>query len=242
MFHIYRFNKKFDEDLVKRKEDGNKNGKRLKEEWFSFMDAAVQEKKTSATSTTSTTAQVTEKQKRIEQKSASSLADAIDIGWLDLSKAEFYVTPGGFTGLRYDGKDYNRIILRRALPIKHPDEYISVADKDNKEIGMIRSLLELSEEQRKIVQAELDKRYYCPTVYEVKSVKDKLGYVYFELIIGRDGVKYKKNCAVKDVSKNIRMLDDDKLAIFDVDGNRYIVESLSKLDKKSLKRLEPYLF
>lgn len=203
------------------------------------MGTAVQEKLTSATLTS---VQATETQTKTEKTIASSLKDAIDIGLLDLSKAEFYITPGGFTGLRYDGKDYNRVILRRALPIKHPDEYISVADKENKEIGMIRSLSELNENQLRIVQAELDKRYYCPTVYEVKSVKDKLGYVYFELIIGRDGVKYKKNCAVKDVSKNIRMLDDDKLAIFDVDGNRYIVESLSKLDKKSLKKLEPYLF
>jgi len=203
------------------------------------MGTAVQEKLTSATLTS---VQATETQTITEKTTVSSLKDAIDIGLLDLSKAEFYITPGGFTGLRYDGKDYNRVILRRALPIKHPDEYISVADKENKEIGMIRSLSELNENQLRIVQAELDKRYYCPTVYEVKSVKDKLGYVYFELIIGRDGVKYKKNCAVKDVSKNIRMLDDDKLAIFDVDGNRYIVESLSKLDKKSLKKLEPYLF
>ncbi len=176
------------------------------------------------------------------QATTSSLAYAIDIGMLDLTQAEFYVTPGGFTGLKYAGKDYNRVTLRRALPIGNPMEYISVADKDNKEIGMIRSLSELREEQFNIVVAELNNRYYSPTVYEIKSVKDKLGYVYMELIIGRDGVKFKKNCAVKDVNRNIRMLDEDRLAIFDVDGNRYIVQSLSGLSKKSLKRLEPYLF
>lgn len=176
------------------------------------------------------------------QATASSLAYAIDIGMLDLKNAEFYVTPGGFTGLKYAGKDYNRITLRRALPIGNPMEYISVADKDNKEIGMIRSLSELSEKQLNIVVAELDNRYYSPTVYEVKSVKDKLGYVYLELVIGRDDMKFTKSCAVKDVNKNIRMLDDDRLVIFDVDGNRYIVQSLMGLNKKSLKRLEPYLF
>lgn len=176
------------------------------------------------------------------QATASSLAYAIDIGMLDLKNAEFYVTPGGFTGLKYAGKDYNRITLRRALPIGNPMEYISVADKDNKEIGMIRSLSELSEKQLNIVVAELDNRYYSPTVYEVKSVKDKLGYVYLELVIGQDDMKFTKSCAVKDVNKNIRMLDDDRLVIFDVDGNRYIVQSLMGLNKKSLKRLEPYLF
>ena len=176
------------------------------------------------------------------QTTAMSLTDAIDIGMLDLKNAEFYTTPGGFTGLKYGGKDYSRITLRRALPIGHPEEYLSVADKDNKEIGMIRSLSDLSEKQRTLVLSELENRYYCPSVYEVKSVKDKLGYVYIELVIGREGLKYEKSCAVKDVNKNIRMLDDDRLVIFDVDGNRYMVHSLSGLDKKSLRRLEPYLF
>lgn len=176
------------------------------------------------------------------QEKASTLANTIDIGMLDLNNAEFYTTPGGFTGLKYAGKDYNRISLRRALPIEYPMDYISVADKDNKEIGMIRSLSDLDEKQYDIIITELNNRYYCPSVYEIKSVKDKLGYVYLELLIGHDDMKYKKNCAVKDVNKNIRMLDDNKLAIFDVDGNRYIINSLSDLDKKSLKRLEPFLF
>jgi hypothetical protein len=77
---------------------------------------------------------------------------------------------------------------------------------------------------------------------EIKSVKDKMGYVYMELRVTGRGETFEKNCAVKDVNKNIRMLDDDRLIIFDVDGNRYIVPSLEALDKKSIKRLEPYLF
>lgn len=176
------------------------------------------------------------------QTAAASLADAVDIGFLDLAKAEFYVTPGGFTGLKYGEAEYMRVALRRALPVGSPMEYISVADHENKEIGMIRCVDDLSAGQREIVVAELENRYYCPFVYQVKSVKDKLGYVYFELSIGRDGRRYDKTCTVKDVSKNIRMLGDDRLMMFDVDGNRYMVNSLSKLDKKSLSRLGPYLF
>jgi hypothetical protein len=174
--------------------------------------------------------------------SAVCLADAIDIGFLDLEEIEFYITPGGFTGLKYGDKDYKRITLRRALPIGHPMAYISVADHENKEIGMIRSVSDLSDAQQSIVVSELNNRYYCPEVFEVRSVKDKLGYVYFELLAGKNDERFVKNCAVKDVSRNIRMIDDDRLIIFDVDGNRYMVSSLSGLDKKSLKRLEPYMF
>ena len=172
----------------------------------------------------------------------TNLVDAIDLGLLDPKTAEFYKTPGGFTGLKYNDKDYKRVSLRRALPMKDPSAFISVADEENKEIGLIRYLNDLSDDQINIVNDELNKRYYVPEVMEVKSVKDKMGYVYMELVLKMHGEKFDKNCAVKDVNKNIRLIDDNRLIIFDVDGNRYVVSSLAQLDKKSLKRLEAYLF
>ena len=165
------------------------------------------------------------------------------IGLMDCAKAEFYVTDGGFAGLRYEGEDYPHIVLRRSLPIIEPMKYISVADHENKEIGIIREVAELRDGQREIVINELDNRYYAPTVLEVLSVKDKMGYVYIEMRIQNKNDKaYKKNCAVKDVNRNIRMLSETSLIIFDVDGNRYIVSDLAKLDRNSIKRLDPYLF
>ena len=171
-----------------------------------------------------------------------NITDAIDLGILNPDLTEFYKTPGGFTGLKLNDTDYSRVSLRRALPIKNPDEYISVADKDNKEIGLIRKISEFNHTQQEIINSELNKRYYSPKVLEIKSVKDKLGYVYFEFLIDNSHTGIIRICAVKDVSKNIRMLDDKRLAIFDTEGNRYLIESLSSLDRKSLKKLEPYLF
>ena len=172
---------------------------------------------------------------------SENLADAIDIGYLTLTEACFYTGPGGFTGLRYNGKEYKRVQLRRAMPVKHPAEYISVADHENKEIGMIRAISDLSAGQLRIVQDELDHRYYCPEILEIKSVHDKLGYVYMEMKLLAGGEQNDYTPAIKDVNKNIRLLGEDRLIIFDVDGNRYLVSSLQKLDKKSLKRLEPYM-
>ena len=78
---------------------------------------------------------------------------------------------------------------------------------------------------------------------DVTSVKDKLGYVYIEMKLkNKQGKEYDKSCAVKDVSRNIRMLSQNSVIIFDVDGNRYIVPDLSNLNKASLRRLDSYLF
>ena len=167
----------------------------------------------------------------------------IDIGFMNPDETEFYQTEGGFTGLRYKGSDYRHVIFRRVMPVQLPLDYICVTDHENKEIGILKSVSSLREEQRDIVLQELDKRYYCPEIKEIKSIKDKLGYVYMELKLHhKNGADFDRNCAVKDVNKNIRMLSENSIIIFDVDGNRYIVKSLSDLDKKSLRRLEPYMF
>ena len=174
--------------------------------------------------------------------SAEDLAQAVDIGWLDLGKATFYEGAGGFTGMFYGDKEYKRIQLRRAMPDRNPSEFISVADQENKEIGMIHSLTDLRDDQLRIVSDELNRRYYCPEILEVKSVRDKLGYVYMEMEVFAGGEKHERSAAVNDVNKNIRMLGSNRLIIFDVDGNRYIINDLAKLDKHSVKRLEPFLF
>jgi hypothetical protein len=160
---------------------------------------------------------------------------------------EFYSGSGGFVGLKYNGEDYAHIILRRIMPMEQPLNYISVAHptdgNDVKEIGILKSVDELPQAQREIVITELDNRYYSPEVIDVVSIQDKLGYVYMELRLkNKNGVEYKKNCAIKDVSRNIRMLTDTSVIIFDVDGNRHIVPDVKKLSRQSLRKLDAYLF
>lgn len=172
-----------------------------------------------------------------------SIDTQVDLGIMDVSKAEFYATEGGFVGLRYDGEDYKHVVLRRIMPIEQPLNYISVADYENKEIGIVKCVGDLAEGQRAIVIAELDNRYYSPEVLEVLSVQDKLGYVYMEMRLrNKQGNEYTKNCAVKDVSRNIRMLSDTSVIIFDVDGNRYIISDVAKLNRQSMRKLDAYLF
>jgi len=169
--------------------------------------------------------------------------DLSDLGIMDLSQGEFYTADGGFTGLKYKGEDYKHIVLRRIMPIDQPLHYISVADQDNKEICILKAVADLEPVQRDIVERELDNRYYSPQVLDIMSVKDKLGYVYMEMRLrNKQGKEYDKSCAVKDVSRNIRMLSSNSVIIFDVDGNRYVVPNLGQLNKQSLRRLDSYLF
>ncbi|MDR1569240.1 MAG: DUF1854 domain-containing protein [Oscillospiraceae bacterium] len=173
---------------------------------------------------------------------APELSDAIDLGLIDPSAARFGETAGGFLELTYKDKNYPRVSVRRTLPLGMPYEYLSIADEENHEIGILRKLADLDGDQRRLVEKELERRYYCPNVVEVRSVKDQLGYVYIDISIQGTGDITRRTCAIKDVNRNIRMLSDDSVILFDVDGNRYMIPSLKALSAKSRRRLEPYLF
>ena len=166
-----------------------------------------------------------------------------DLGILDISQAEIYATAGGFVGLKYKGEDYKHVILRRIMPLQMPMEYISIADTDNKEIAILKAISDLPKAQQDIVTTELDSRYYAPEVLDVVSVQDKLGYVYMEMRLkNKQGKEYTRNCAVKDVSRNIRMITPTQVIIFDVDGNRYVISDVAQLNKASMRKLDAYLF
>jgi len=175
--------------------------------------------------------------------STQTIDTQVDLGIMDVTQLEFYKTEGGFTGLKYKGEDYKNVILRRIMPMKQPMEYISIADNDNKEIGILKAIADLTQQQQDIVVNELDHRYYSPEVIDITSVADKLGYVYIEMKVkNKQGHEYNKSCAVKDVSRNIRMLSPTSFIIFDVDGNRYIVTDTERLNKTSLRKMDAYLF
>jgi len=168
----------------------------------------------------------------------SELCSVADMHYIEPGKARFYTLNTDFLGLEYEGVDKKRVQLHRTLPVHQPDAYICVLDMEAKEIGIILRLDLFSPEQAALIRQELAVRYYSITVLRILSAKEKMGYVYFDLLTPAGP----RNIAVKDVSKAIRLLDDKRIVIVDVDGNRYTIEDYPSKDRRTLKYLMPYLF
>lgn len=168
----------------------------------------------------------------------ASLEKLAGVNYLDPSKARFYIKYENFLCLDYDGETYENLKLHRAMPFKLPDDYISVQDMESKELFLIHSLYEFSDEQVGILTAVLKKRYFCPKISNIPSVKEKLGYLYFEVETDAGH----KSFALRDATHNLRRLDDGaRIIIIDVDGNRYEIPDVAKMPDKDFKRIEPYL-
>ena len=132
---------------------------------------------------------------------------------------------------------YDRVRVRRAFPFSLADKYVSVLDNDQNEIGLIEDLCIFPEEQAELIREELKRVYFCPEILKIVSVRERLGYAYFSVVtdVGE------REIPLRDVYRSIIRVSDDRIVLIDIDGNRYGISSLKKLDKGSMKKLELYL-
>lgn len=162
--------------------------------------------------------------------------------------AIFKRSEGGLISLDFkntDGTDefFERIVIFRCFPITNPDEFLSVREPDSKkmgrgkEIGMIRYMKDFPQDQQELFLEELDRRYFSPEITKINSVKDKFGYTYWEAETNAGNMTFILN----NPFSNIRLLEDGRVFIHDIDGNSYQIKDPGKLDSHSFRKIEIYI-
>ncbi|MBO7408179.1 MAG: DUF1854 domain-containing protein [Clostridia bacterium] len=170
----------------------------------------------------------------------NALTDIVKIEYLQPDKAEFTLK-NGYIALKYswpdEEKEYDRVFLHRCFPNELTEEYLSVLDRDNNEIGVIRSIDEFPEETRDILRGELKRKYHIYTIKAVISVNEKYGYSYWKI----KDAEGERDFTVRDTYRSINRIGGDRVTVTDVDGNRFEIPSLEALDRRSRRKIEMYL-
>lgn len=138
-------------------------------------------------------------------------------------------------------KVVDRIFLSRAFPFDMPYDYISVLDKDKKEIGFIRSLNDFDEPQKSMLIHELEAKYYTPTIKKIYSVKERYGFSYWKTECEFGEKTFTLQDTYRSIIKSSNPDGSERLFILDVDGNRYEIPNVEQLDRQSFKKIELYL-
>ena len=159
-----------------------------------------------------------------------------DIHLLDPAELFFSLDENGIVSLHYKGNDYTPVQLVRLFPFRAKDEYIAVR-VDKEEIGIIEKLSSLPADQQKLLNDYLGYKYFIPQIEKVDKVEEKLGYVYMDIrtLMGD------KTICIADASTNVRQIKEDYITIIDVQGNRYCLNGLEGLEKKTRRIIELYL-
>ena len=193
------------------------------------------------------------------EKEKKELLDDIDEGDLILenqresvpltpANCRFFRSKGGLVSmeLNAEGKEpefFERVVILRAFPITNPDEFLSVREPDSKkkgrgkEIGMIRRMSDFDEASTMLFLEELDRRYFSPVLTRILSVKEKFGYAYWEAETSAGNVTFVMN----NPFSNIRVLEDGRMFISDIDGNSFVIPDPKKLDPASYRKIDIYL-
>jgi len=162
--------------------------------------------------------------------------------------ARFFRSKGNLVSMELLNEDgtkeyFERIVALRSFPITNPDEFISIreigvrkSDK-GKEIGMIRYLSDFDEASTVLINEELDRRYFTPEILKILSIKEKFGYYYWDVDTSSGHVVFILN----NPFSNVRILDDGRVYIYDMDGNSFSIQNAKNLDPASFKRIETYL-
>ncbi len=119
-------------------------------------------------------------------------------------------------------------------PMTGRGQEVSILGDDNKEIAMLTSLDCLDETSREIAEQELERRYLIAKVTRIVRAHLQMGYRYLSLETDRGP----KIVMIKQVSKDVVWLEDDRVLLKDTFGNRYEIESLSALDQASQKAFD----
>ena len=164
--------------------------------------------------------------------------NSVHADYLDPDRAVFSKTAGGFLSLKIGRKKpYPRVNLYRSFPLSRPHDLISVRDAEDHEIALIESLQDFPASAIRLIEEELDRRYFAPVIRNLISLKEEFGYTYWDTQTDAGPCRF----TVKSGENSVTPLGESTLLIVDVDGNRFEFPDFHKADAKSMKLIEAML-
>ena len=123
----------------------------------------------------------------------------------------------------------------RAFPISDPEHWISICDRQGRELACVSDLTKLAPEVREALAAELARREFVPVVRKILSVSmsDPAEWV-LETDRGQTSVLLHSN-------EDVRRVGPTSALLIDRNGIRYWIPDTPALDLGSRRFLERYL-
>lgn len=123
----------------------------------------------------------------------------------------------------------------RCFPWSLPDSYISICDKNGKEIILVKALEELEPTSRRIIKEELRDKVFNPKIKRIVDHRSKFGVTSITAETDRGIVTFQIRSR-----DDVRVLSPKRALFRDADGNIYELTDLNALDSASRNRLEEY--
>ena len=137
----------------------------------------------------------------------------------------------------YGGETVKGLTPKRLFPMTGERQYITLLDKDSKEVAIIRDLDSLMEDSKKVIENALNEYYFMPKITKILNIEDKFGVLKMSVETDKGNVEF----AIKNRHYDIKKIYENRILIRDRNDNRYEIVDYYALDKKSIRMLYQYI-
>ena len=161
------------------------------------------------------------------------MSDFTEIQYISPQEAVFEETGGGFISMEFNGENYKRVNVFRCYPFSAENEFISIRNEDNKEIGIIRNLEDFDKKTAKLIRKHLDIRYFTPVITHINKIIEEFGFTYWDTVTDRGACRF----TVRNERSSYIRLSESHVIIVDIDGNRFEIEDINRMPHKEIRKV-----
>lgn len=136
-----------------------------------------------------------------------------------------------------DERSYPTVKPVWAAPLTRPRRFLALLDGKGQEITTIPDLGELTPSSREAVEEELRRRYLTSTIEKILHAKVEFGATYWHTETDRG----ERDFVTQSLQENAQWLGPRHLLLIDVDGNRFEVPDVDRLDVRSRSYIDAIL-
>ena len=162
-----------------------------------------------------------------------TLVEASHLVFLDPKRLRFFKHGATLRLTVEEDRSYLKVDILRAFPLSEPSRFLSVRDDANKEAGLIVDPAELSVENRKLVEEDLERRYLVPAVHRIVAAKERFGTVDWTMETDRGVCRF----TTRNLRENVQRPAPGRIILNDVDSNRYDIRNVDNLSRESQELL-----
>lgn len=137
-----------------------------------------------------------------------------------------------------DGTVHEDLEPRMLFPFSNQTMYITLLNKDEREVGFVRDLEELDTDSRQALEECFREYYMIPRITRIVNCDEKMGALRWTVETDRGNVTFR----IQNRHSNIKHLwGTNRVLIRDTNDNRYEIPDYTALDAHSNRLLFPYL-
>lgn len=137
-----------------------------------------------------------------------------------------------------DGSVWEDLEPRRLFPLTNQDMYITLLNREEKEVGFVRELSELDKASRDALQECFKEIYMIPKILRLLECEDKFGSLKWKVETDHGTVSFR----IRNRHSDIKHLHGTKrIIIRDANDNRYEIPDYTAMDAHSNRLLFSYL-